>query len=355
MTPNAHTVTLRIEDIVPDPNQPRKSFAPDGLSSLARSLLETGQISPIVVRPGPEGKYMIVVGERRWRAARDAGLSHVECIIRYDASEQTAREMQLAENYQREDIPPLEQARSWKAYLDTYNVSQSELSRRTGIPQRTISDRLGLLSLPSSVHARIEAGEIGPYEAIKISTLPADQQEAVAEAVSSGRMGGRILEKLAKLARASPGKPIQDIIEELASPEAFAVSPGETADLSATKRGATVYDEIPQRMSKQAVREPPNGEVTLQQLDRRVEALENTISKTVIHLNGWFDEYLDSSPVLQQRCPNCARNGVEYWTWSRKEKIPIPIEEREDPEEEELEITVLYCNRCGWTWKPRYF
>ena len=77
--------------------------------------------------------------------------------------------MQFAENYQRQDIPPLEQARSFKDYLSRYKVSQSELSRRTGIPQRTISDRLALLSLPASVHAKIEAGEIGPYEALKIA------------------------------------------------------------------------------------------------------------------------------------------------------------------------------------------
>ena len=199
---NSRTVALPIEDVIPDPSQARKTFQSDSLHTLAQSLLQTGQISPLVIRPGPEGKYIIVVGERRWRAARDAGLSHVDCIIRHDIDEQIAREMQFAENYQREDVPPLEQARSWKAYLEKYNLSQSELSRRTAIPQRTISDRLALLSLPVSVHARIEAGEIGPYEAIKISALPSDQQEAVAEAVSSGRIGGRILEKLAKLARA---------------------------------------------------------------------------------------------------------------------------------------------------------
>ena len=293
---------------------------------------------------------MIVVGERRWRAARDAGISHVECIVRHDLDEQKAREMQFAENYQREDVPPLEQARSWKAYLDKYKVSQRELSRRTGIPQRTISDRLALLSLPMSVHAQIEAGEIGPGEAVKIAALPADQQEAVAEAVSSGRIGGRILEKLAKLARAAPGKPIQDIINELASPGAIAVPPAETNNL--TKPGSAAYDEI----SEQALKEPPKSEVTLEQLDRRVEALENTVSKALINLDGWLAQRLGSPPVLQQRCPNCAKNGVEYWTWFRKEKVPIPMQERENrDEEEDLEIKILYCNRCGWTWRPRLF
>jgi ParB/RepB/Spo0J family partition protein len=149
-----------------------------------------------VVRPGPEREYIIVVGERRWRAAKEAGVSHLECIVRYDLDDQKAREMQLAENYQREDIPVLEQAKSLKSYLDTYKVSQSELSRGTGIPQRTISARLSLLKLPASMQARIESGEIGPYEATRIATLPPDQQETVADAIASGRIGGRALEKL---------------------------------------------------------------------------------------------------------------------------------------------------------------
>jgi ParB family chromosome partitioning protein len=194
----AEAVSLLVENIVPDPNQPRKTFQANELRNLAKSLCETGQISPIVVRPGPEGKYVIAVGERRWRAAKQACMTHIDCIVRYDVSEQKARELQFTENYQRDDIPPLEQARSLKAYLEKYRVSQSELARRTGIPQRTISDRLALLSLPASVHARIETGEIGPYEAVKIATLPRDQQEAVAEAVASGQMGGRELEKLTR-------------------------------------------------------------------------------------------------------------------------------------------------------------
>jgi ParB family chromosome partitioning protein len=183
----SQVVRLPMEDIVPDPDQPRKSFAAEEVASLVRSLAQTGQLSAIVVRPSTGGRYIIVVGERRWRAAKQAKMTHIDCIVRYDVDGQKAREMQFAENYEREDIPPLQQAKGFKDYLETYKVSQSELSRRTGIPQRTISDRLALLSLPASVHARIEAGEIGPYEALKIARLPDDQQEAGAKAVASGK------------------------------------------------------------------------------------------------------------------------------------------------------------------------
>lgn len=205
-------VKLRVDDIIADPNQPRKTFTSSTLSELTKSLSETGQISPIIVRPEPGGKYMIVVGERRWRAIKEAGIPHIECIVRHDIDDQKALEMQLAENAQREDIPPLEQAQALKNYLDKYKISQNELSRRTGIPQRTISDRLALLSLPVSVHAKIERGEIGPYEGLKIASLPSEFQEAIAELVAKGKLSSRTLEKLPKMIRGASDKAIKEII-----------------------------------------------------------------------------------------------------------------------------------------------
>ena len=95
----SQVVPLPIGDIVPDRDQPRKSFATEELDSLARSIAQTGQLSPVLVRPGIGGRYRIVVGERRWRAAKQAKMSHVDCIVRYDVDEQKAREMQFAENY----------------------------------------------------------------------------------------------------------------------------------------------------------------------------------------------------------------------------------------------------------------
>jgi ParB/RepB/Spo0J family partition protein len=172
---------LVVNDIIPDPNQPRKRFTTETLADLGRSLGETGQVSPIIVRPSPGGKYLIVAGERRWRAAKKAGISHIECIVRHDIDDQKALEIQLAENYQREDLTPLEQARAFKAYIDKYKVSQSELSRRTGIPQRTISARLALLSLPASMHAKIESGEIGPHQALQLAKRYGDTHEPKAK------------------------------------------------------------------------------------------------------------------------------------------------------------------------------
>jgi ParB family chromosome partitioning protein len=329
--------SIHIDEIVPDPDQPRKTFSPDELSNLAHSLAQTGQISPIVVRPGAEGKYVIVVGERRWRAAREVGLSHVECLIRNDLDEQKAREMQLTENSQREDIPPLEQAKSLKNYIERYRASQSEISRRTGIPQRTISDRLALLSLPTSVHARMEAGEIGPYEATKICSLPAEHQEAVAEVVSSGRISGRALEKLARLVRATPEKPIEDIVEELASLEAIQIPTDEAADLSNTKPRFTINDEIESDPETKLEKEVDKAE-----LERRlpeVKALSKLdILVTTAEEMGFY---------RQGFCSYFKGDVCTFWSWESQESIPEGIGESvEDDNKWRIKPSELYCAMC---------
>ncbi|MBM4446798.1 MAG: ParB/RepB/Spo0J family partition protein [Chloroflexi bacterium] len=208
-------VKLHVADIVPDKNQPRKNIDTEMIKELARSIAETGQIGPIVVRSLKNGKYLIVVGERRWRAAIEAGLQYVDCIVRVDIDDRKALEMQLAENYQREDIPPLDQARAFKTYIDKYEVSQRELSRRTGIPQRTISSRLALLLLPVSMRAQLEAGHIGPHEALMISSFPPSHQDTVLSLVASGKLGGRALKSLCTLSKAEPNVTIDELIQQM--------------------------------------------------------------------------------------------------------------------------------------------
>lgn len=217
-------VRLPIDHVEPDPSQPRKAFPTEKISELAQSLLGTGQISPITVRPTSQGKYMVVAGERRWRAAQEAGFQYIGCIIRDDLDDQTALDMQLAENYQREDVPPLDQARAFKAYMDKYKISQRELARRTGVPQTTISARLALLSLPVSMHAQIESGTIGPHQALKISKLPSDKQKTIADAVASGRIAGRALEMLPEQIQADPERPIEHVTGEATSAESSPAS-----------------------------------------------------------------------------------------------------------------------------------
>lgn len=312
MAQRPHTVSLRIQDIVPDPNQPRKTFTPDGISSLAKSLQGAGQISPIVVRPGTEGKHIVITGERRWRAAKEASLSHLDCIILEDIGEQKVRDMQLAENYQREDIPPLEQARSFTNYLDRYKVSQSELSRRTGIPQRTISHRLALLTLPASLQARIEAGEIGPYEAERIATLPADQQEAVAEAVASGEIGGRALEEMIhQFPRSSNRQARQPDQRTKAVETTFDISQRlETLEKAVFELAATyAFNEAARRRGGSNGREPPcpqclrRGESgSIQGIKRKMTAKDRKELESIVSA-----EDLGPAPthIIEARCNRC--------------------------------------------------
>ena len=206
---------IRTDKIVSDPGQPRKTFKGETLEELGESISSLGLINPLTVRPTGDGKYMIIVGARRWLAAKKAGLSEVECIIRNDVDDKKVREMQFAENYQYEEIPPLEQAKAWKDYIDRFDSSQGELSRKTGIPARTISSRLSLLVVPSSTRAAIEKGEIGPREGMIIAGLPKERQEEVTEAVRQGKIGGRKLDEFAPIVRSQPSRPSDDIIDEV--------------------------------------------------------------------------------------------------------------------------------------------
>jgi len=290
---------LPIGDIVPDPNQPRKSIAGEKLNELKQSFQGSGQISPVVVRPTPEGKYMIVVGERRWRAAKESGFSHIDCIIRHDLDDRKARELQFAENYLREDVPPLEQSRAFREYLDKYNVSQREMARRTGIPQRTISARLALLSLPESMHAQIEAGHIGPHEALMISELPPAHQPTVVTLVASGKLGSRALESLCTLSKASPNVPIGEIINQIEH-DMIVLS-------SQTTEVRTPHDAI-SPLPNSGKGEPSLSSVESQDLKDLIRIVKAIgIEK-------------------QERCECLHEDGrCSYWDWEDRESIPEGI------------------------------
>ncbi len=297
------TVDLPVDEIVPDPNQPRKTCTSNEIDSLRQSITATGQISPIVVKQGSDGKYVIVVGERRWRAIKEAGIPHIKCIVRDDIDDQKALEMQLAENCQREDIAPLDQAWAFKAYLENYGVSQRELSRRTGIPQRTISARLALLSLPLSMHAQIESGDIGPHEALKISELPADQQGAVADAVATGRIGSRILDNLVSQAREHPQKALQ-LIRELTVAQSSVPSSGAITDIDMLGAVTTT---------------PDSPCIGIGKNERKEEVdLENkpAIVKLLSEMRAFLDIATKIGLERQRCCPNLNEEGLcGMWCW----------------------------------------
>lgn len=141
---------IRIDDIKPNPNQPRRTFDEETLEELATSIRELGVVQPLSVRDLGDGTYQIIAGERRWRAASRAGLNSVPAYVR-SASDSEVTEMALIENIQREDLNAIEVALAFRNLIDTYNLTQERLSERLGKNRATIANHLRLLKLPAEI------------------------------------------------------------------------------------------------------------------------------------------------------------------------------------------------------------
>ncbi|MCH5208233.1 MAG: ParB/RepB/Spo0J family partition protein [Oscillospiraceae bacterium] len=154
------TVTLRISEIEPNKSQPRKTFDNESLKQLADSIKEHGILQPILVKSTSVGSYKIIAGERRWRAAKMAGLSEVPVLVRDDLSEEQAAQIALIENLQRENLNPVEEALGYKELLDEYSMTQEQLSKALGKARSSIANSLGLLTLPDEVKKLLADGKI---------------------------------------------------------------------------------------------------------------------------------------------------------------------------------------------------
>ncbi len=161
--------TLRISDIEPNKNQPRKTFDDEGLRQLADSIREHGIIQPVTVRSLSNGNYQIVAGERRWRAAKMAGLKDIPVLIRDDLTEEQAMQLALIENLQRENLNPIEEAMGYKELMDKYKMTQDSLSKVLGKARSSIANSLGLLNMPNGVQELLRNGSLsaGHCKALK--------------------------------------------------------------------------------------------------------------------------------------------------------------------------------------------
>lgn len=149
---------VNITDLRPNPYQPRKNFQADAIDELKQSILEYGIIQPLVVRKGIKG-YEIVAGERRFRAAKEAGLSTVPVIVK-ELNDHKMMEIALLENLQREDLTPIEEANAYANLMNELNITQEELSKRLGKSRSHIANMVRLLSLPDQIIAYINNGEL---------------------------------------------------------------------------------------------------------------------------------------------------------------------------------------------------
>jgi ParB family transcriptional regulator, chromosome partitioning protein len=150
---------LPVELIKPNPSQPRTNFEPEALAALAASIGATGVVQPLLVRPLPDGSYELVAGERRWRAAQQAGIAKVPAVVR-DQAEAERLQAALIENMVREDLNPVEEARACDALVRDLGLTKEELARRVGRSRPAVSNLIRLLELPEETLALLESGEL---------------------------------------------------------------------------------------------------------------------------------------------------------------------------------------------------
>ncbi len=163
-----------IDSVYPNPNQPRKAFDPEALEELAQSISRHGVIMPIIVNKGPKG-YMIIAGERRYRASKLAGLTKIPVIIK-NYTERQIKEISLIENLQREDLNPIEAATAMRSLMEDYGMTQDELADRIGKSRPAITNTLRLLQLTPEVIRLVETGALSSGHARAIITVPAEDQ-----------------------------------------------------------------------------------------------------------------------------------------------------------------------------------
>lgn len=187
--------TVRIALVEPKAGQPRKNFDAEELQNLALSIAQYGIIQPITVRKVGD-MYRIIAGERRWRAARMAGLSEIPVVI-MDADEQKSAEMALVENIQRENLNPIEEAEAIEALMDEFGLTQDEASKRIGRSRSSVANLLRLLDLPDSVREYVSSGALSAGHAKAILALEnKDRTEEAAKTVIAAEMSVRDTEKL---------------------------------------------------------------------------------------------------------------------------------------------------------------
>ena len=196
---NGGVTMMRLSEIEPNPDQPRRDFDPEALSQLAESIATHGLIQPIIVRSTGSGEYYeIIAGERRWRASKLAGLTEVPVII-MELDDQKAAQVAIIENVQREDLNAIEEAMAYRSLIEDYGMTQEELSRQIGKSRSAVANTLRLLELPDEVMAQVKEGTISAGHARALLALRnAARILGAASAVANKDLSVRETEALVK-------------------------------------------------------------------------------------------------------------------------------------------------------------
>lgn len=191
------SLSVPISQVESCSSQPRKQFDEAALSDLANSIREHGIIQPLTVRRLQSGYYQIIAGERRWRAARIAGLDEVPVVV-MEADDRKAAELAMIENLQREDLNPMEEAAGFQALVENYHMTQEEAAQRVGKSRSAVTNAMRLLSLSPNVRKLVEEGKLSAGHARALLTLSPSMQENAAKSVVENALSVRQTEALVK-------------------------------------------------------------------------------------------------------------------------------------------------------------
>lgn len=199
---------IPLQKAEPNPDQPRKVFDPEELQNLADSIAEHGLIQPLTVREMDGGFYQIIAGERRWRAARMAGLEEIPVLI-VEADDEKAAKLALIENLQRQDLNPMEEAMGYRRLMDEYGLTQEEAAQAVTKSRSAVANTLRLLTLPETIQDMVSIGSITPGHARAVMTLSGEKQQiAAAQKIAALQLSVRQAELMCKsMARADAPKP----------------------------------------------------------------------------------------------------------------------------------------------------
>jgi ParB family chromosome partitioning protein len=243
---------LAISDIEPHPEQPRRIFTEEALSELAASIAQRGVIQPVIVRPLGPGRYQLVAGERRWRAAQRAQLHEIPAIVR-ELGEREVMALALIENLQREDLNPIEEARAYHRLAEAEGLTQVEIAKMVDKSRSHVANIQRLLALPEGVIALVENGALSMGHARAL--IGVDGAEALAEAAAAKQLSVREVEKLVR--RQTRGE------AAVAAPRSARVqrSSVEDADIAAVQGHLEEFLGLPVKISADA--DPRSGAVTI--------------------------------------------------------------------------------------------
>jgi ParB family chromosome partitioning protein len=259
-------MSVPLERIRANPDQPRKSFAPEALEELARSIEERGIIQPILAEQQDDDTFIIIAGERRFRAAKMAGLTVIP-VLPGVFSEDEKLEIALIENVQRQDLTAIEEARAYRDLMDRLGLSQDELAQRLGRSRPAVANSLRLLRLPESIHDRINAGAIsGGHARTLLGIEDPDLLVQAAELIEAEGLSVRVLERIVPLVNqgSDPAGALARLSGGAAAETPPATQPTDHPESTAPSGGSSSPGE------RSAERTAPRKTVEMQEIEQQL-------------------------------------------------------------------------------------